>query len=90
MAITLQSRLICSASSTVLAMPVARPGDPTTFERHWARLRHQQDGAMASKGGPDFVSPEDQFRMSLDTVPLTPTQRCKSRLPWRHSSHQIR
>ena len=31
------------------------------------RLRHQQDGATASKGGPAFVSPEDQFRMSLDS-----------------------
>jgi hypothetical protein len=35
MAITLQSRLICSASFTFLAMPVAKPGDPTTIERHW-------------------------------------------------------
>ena len=31
------------------------------------RLRHQQAGATASKGGPDFVSPEDQFRMSFDS-----------------------
>ena len=31
------------------------------------RLRHQQDGATASKDGPDFVSPEEQFRMSLDS-----------------------
>ena len=54
------------------------------------RLRRQQAGVQAPQGGPDFVSPEDQFRMSLDTVPLTPAQRCKSRMPWRHSSHQIR
>ena len=31
------------------------------------RLRHQHAGATASKGGPDFVSPEDQFRMSFDS-----------------------
>jgi hypothetical protein len=31
------------------------------------QIRHQQAGATASKGGPVFVSPEDQFRMSLDT-----------------------
>jgi hypothetical protein len=30
------------------------------------RLRRQQAGAKAPQGGPDFVSPEDQFRMSLD------------------------
>ena len=30
------------------------------------RLRRQQAGATASQGGPDFMSPEDQFRMSLD------------------------
>ena len=32
------------------------------------RLRRQQAGVQAPQGGPDFVSPEDQFRMSLDTV----------------------
>ena len=32
------------------------------------RLRRQQAGATASQGGPDFMSPEDQFRMSLDTT----------------------
>ena len=31
------------------------------------RLRRQQAGVQAPQGGPDFVSPEDQFRMSLDT-----------------------
>ncbi len=31
------------------------------------RQRRQQAGAKAPQGGPDFVSPEDQFRMSLDT-----------------------
>jgi hypothetical protein len=35
------------------------------------RLRRQQAGATASQGGPDFMSPEDQFRMSLDTGFLT-------------------
>ena len=30
------------------------------------RLRRQQAGVQAPQGGPDFVSPEDQFRMSLD------------------------
>ena len=30
------------------------------------RLTRQQAGATASKGGPVFVSQEDQFRMSLD------------------------
>jgi hypothetical protein len=30
------------------------------------RLRRPQAGATASQGGPDFVPPEDQFRMSLD------------------------
>ena len=30
------------------------------------RLRRQQAGVRAPQGGPDFVSPEDQFRMSLD------------------------
>ena len=32
------------------------------------RLRRQQAGVQAPQGGPDFVSPEDQFRMSLDTI----------------------
>jgi hypothetical protein len=32
------------------------------------RLRRQQAGVRAPQGGPDFVSPEDQFRMSLDTA----------------------
>ena len=31
------------------------------------RLRRQQAGVQAPQGGPDFVSPEDQFRMSLDS-----------------------
>ena len=35
--------------------------------RNQRRLRRQQAGATASQGGPIFVSPEDQFRMSLDT-----------------------
>jgi mRNA-degrading endonuclease toxin of MazEF toxin-antitoxin module len=30
------------------------------------RQRRQQAGVQAPQGGPDFVSPEDQFRMSLD------------------------
>ena len=30
------------------------------------RLRRQQAGVQAPQGGPAFVSPEDQFRMSLD------------------------
>jgi hypothetical protein len=30
------------------------------------RLRRQQAGVQAPQGGPDFVSPEEQFRMSLD------------------------
>ena len=34
--------------------------------RNQRRLRRQQAGATASQGGPVFVSPEDQFRMSLD------------------------
>jgi hypothetical protein len=33
-----QSRLICSASCTVFATPVVKPGEPTTIDRHWARL----------------------------------------------------
>lgn len=33
------------------------------------RLRRQQAGVKAPQGGPDFVSPEDQFRISLDTRP---------------------
>ncbi|MEA5412692.1 substrate-binding domain-containing protein, partial [Synechococcus sp. BA-120 BA3] len=37
------------------------------------RLRRQQAGATASQGGPDFMSPEDQFRMSLDTTELART-----------------
>jgi len=32
------------------------------------RLRRKQAGVQAPQGGPDFVSPEDQFRMSLDTL----------------------
>jgi hypothetical protein len=36
--------------------------------RNQRRLRRQQAGATASQGGPVFVSPEDQFRMSLDTA----------------------
>ena len=35
--------------------------------RNQRRLRRQQAGVTASQGGPVFVSPEDQFRMSLDT-----------------------
>ena len=35
--------------------------------RNQRRLRRQQAGATASQGGPVFVSPEDQFRMSLDS-----------------------
>ena len=35
--------------------------------RNQRRLRRQQAGATASPGGPVFVSPQDQFRMSLDT-----------------------
>ena len=37
-AFRLHNRLICSASATVLAMPLASPGDPITIDRHWARL----------------------------------------------------
>ena len=36
--------------------------------RNHRRLRRQQAGATASPGGPVFVSPEDQFRMSLDKL----------------------
>ena len=43
------------------------------------RLTRQQAGATASKGGPVFVSQEDQFRMSLDN-PHQP-----NRPPWRIS-----
>ena len=39
-------------------------------KRNRRRLRRQQAGATTSKGGPVFVSPEDQFRMSLDTFDL--------------------
>jgi hypothetical protein len=42
------------------------------------RLRRQQAGAKAPQGGPDFVSPEDQFRMSLDntnTGDVSPSRR---------------
>jgi hypothetical protein len=35
--------------------------------RNQCRLRRQQAGATASPGGPVFVSPQDQFLMSLDT-----------------------
>jgi hypothetical protein len=42
--------------------------------RNQRRLRRQQAGATASQGGPVFVSPEDQFRMSLDKeIPWTLT-----------------
>lgn len=40
------------------------------------RLRRPQAGATASQGGPDFVPPEDQFRMSLDIR----NQQCLQRL----------
>lgn len=43
------------------------------------RLRRQQAGVRAPQGGPDFVSPEDQFRMSLDTA----APPC-----WRRHSHR--
>jgi hypothetical protein len=31
------------------------------------QLRHQQSGAEASLGRADFLPPEEQYRMSLDT-----------------------
>ena len=37
------------------------------------RLRRQQAGVQAPQGGPDFVSPEDQFQMSLDSDPCRST-----------------
>ena len=44
------------------------------------RLRRQQAGATASQGGPDFMSPEDQFRMSLDKPSNTHAAEVNQRL----------
>ncbi len=38
------------------------------------QLWRQQAGAQAPQGGPVFVSPEDQFRMSLDNLDLRAAQ----------------
>jgi len=42
------------------------------------RLRRQQAGVQAPQGGPDFVSPEDQFRMSLDKRLISAQQLSKT------------
>jgi hypothetical protein len=46
------------------------------------RLRRQQAGVRAPQGGPDFVSLEDQFRMSLDTFTPSMAFCSSSVVPW--------
>ena len=61
-AMELISTLARAHNQTALESRLSQYGKSTR-----RRLRHQQDGATASKDGPDFVSPEEQFRMSLDS-----------------------
>lgn len=79
-----------SAMSTILAtqeegahenpcLPIQIRPHGLMSKENRGQLRHQQSGAEASLGRADFLPPEEQYQMSLDTC-----LRSEERSPWGH------